>query len=227
LAEDVRYYGKWMRDQAKKRIGHLYPKVVIHPHPPAPSPLKEEGEKERQKKWEVPDYLREKMTEIARKLRREQTKSEAILWEALRNRKLEGKKFRRQHPIGKFVVDFYCDAEGLIVEVDGSIHELPKQQELDRQRQALLESLGLRFVRLKATQVETDLASSLDAIRDAFLPSSPNPFFQREKGNCSLSSQERARVRSEEATVIAWLWARTVKCPNPACGCQIAFSAFF
>jgi very-short-patch-repair endonuclease len=82
------------------------------------------------------------MTEIARKLRREQTASEAILWEALRNRKLEGRKFRRQHPIGKFVVDFYCNAEGLIVEVDGSIHELPEQQELDRQRQFLLESLG-------------------------------------------------------------------------------------
>jgi putative DNA methylase len=79
LAEDVRYYGKWMRDEAEKRIGYLYPKVVINPHPPAPSPLKGEGEKERLKKWEVPDDLREKMTEIARKLRREQTKSEAIL----------------------------------------------------------------------------------------------------------------------------------------------------
>ncbi|WP_041619568.1 endonuclease domain-containing protein [Stanieria cyanosphaera] len=126
------------------------------------------------------------MTEIARKLRREQTASEAILWEALRNRKLEGRKFRRQHPIGKFVVDFYCDAERLIVEVDGSIHELPEQQVLHKQRQALLESLGLRFVRLKAKQVETDLASCLDTIRGAF-PSSPDPFSQREKGKSSLS----------------------------------------
>jgi adenine-specific DNA methylase len=156
LAEDVRYYGKWMRDEAQKRIGHLYPKVYLTPQPPL---LKGEGEKER---LEFSPDLQEKMTEIARKLRKQQTKSEAILWEALRNRKLEGKKFRRQHPIGKFVVDFYCDAERLIVEVDGSIHEQPEHQELDRQRQALLESLGLRFVRLSAKQVETDLASSLD-----------------------------------------------------------------
>ncbi|WP_413467398.1 DUF1156 domain-containing protein [Pleurocapsa sp. FMAR1] len=206
LAEDVRYYGKWMRDEAEKRIGHLYPKVYLTPQPPL---LLREGEK---KKCEVSPELQKKMTEIARKLRREQTASEAILWEALRNRKLEGRKFRRQHPIGQFVVDFYCDVEGLIVEVDGSVHELPEQQELDRQRQVLLESLGLRFVRLTAKQVENDLLSALDTIRSA-LSSSPE--------NCSLSSQERARVRSEEATVIAWLWARTVKCPNPACGCQM------
>ncbi|NJK58572.1 MAG: DUF559 domain-containing protein [Pleurocapsa sp. SU_5_0] len=160
------------------------------------------------------------MTEIARKLRREQTASEAILWEALRNRKLEGRKFRRQHPIGKFVVDFYCDAEGLIVEVDGSIHELPEQQELDRQRQALLESLGLRFVRLKAKQVETNLSSALDTIRSAFLPSSqPSPF--KGEGEVLPSPLRRGVGASKEATVIAWLWARTVKCPNPACGCQM------
>ena len=219
LAEDVRYYGKWMRDEAEKRIGHLYPKVVL-PHP-QPLSYEERGakpDKDREvraklkHKLEVSPELQKKMTEIARKLRREQTASEAILWEALRNRKLEGRKFRRQHPIGRFVVDFYCDAEGLIVEVDGSIHKLPEQQELDRQRQTLLESLGLRFVRLKAKQVEKDLPSALDTIRSA-LSSSPE--------NCSLSSQERARVRSQEATVIAWLWARTVKCPNPACGCQM------
>ncbi len=172
------------------------------------------------------------MTEIARKLRRQQTASEAILWEALRNRKLEGRKFRRQHPIGKFVVDFYCDAEGLIVEVDGSIHELPEQQELDKQRQALLESLGLRFVRLKAKQVENDLPSALDTIRGA-LTSPPTPLLKEEgsrrqgEGKSSLSSQERARVRSQEATVIAWLWARTVKCPNPACGCQMPLVSSF
>lgn len=233
LAEDVRYYGKWMRDEAEKRIGHLYPKIVLpHPQPlsceergaTTAKPDEERGEKPKQK-WEVSPELQKKMTEIARKLRREQTASEAILWEALRNRKLEGRKFRRQHPIGKFVVDFYCDAEGLIVEVDGSIHELPEQQELDKQRQALLESLGLRFVRLKAKQVENDLPSALDNIRSAF-PLIPT-FSQREKGDSSLSSQERARVRSEEATVIAWLWARTVKCPNPACGCQMPLVSSF
>ncbi len=186
-----------------------------------------EGERERQEKWEVPDYLREKMTEIARKLRKQQTKSEAILWEALINRKLEGKKFRRQHPIGKFVVDFYCDAERLIVEVDGSIHEQPEQQELDRQRQALLESLGLRFVRLSATQVETDLASSLDTIRGAFLPSSQPSPSKGEGGVLPSPKRRGAGGEVKQATVIAWLWARSVKCPNPACGCQMPLVSTF
>jgi putative DNA methylase len=223
LAEDVRYYGKWMRDEAQKRIGHLYPKVYLTPQPPL---LKGEGEKER---LEFSPDLQEKMTEIARKLRKQQTKSEAILWEALRNRKLEGKKFRRQHPIGKFVVDFYCDAERLIVEVDGSIHEQPEHQELDRQRQALLESLGLRFVRLSAKQVETDLASSLDTIRDAFLPSSPQPPSPLKGEGGVLPSPKRRGAGGEvkQATVIAWLWARTVKCPNPACGCQMPLVSTF
>jgi len=143
------------------------------------------------------------MQEVARQLRRESTRSEAILWEVLRNRKLEGRKFRRQHPIGTFVVDFFCKEEALIVEVDGPIHE--HQKDLDRQRQELLESLGLRFVRLSSHLVETNLPLALEQIRAAFLP----------------SPSGRGAGGEGKATVIAWLWARTVKCPNPACGCQM------
>jgi putative DNA methylase len=108
LAADVRYYGGWMRERAFERIGHLYPKIALTPpSPPAPLPKGEgsmsEGEPER---WEISVATQKKMQEVARQLRRESTPSEAILWEALRNRKLEGRKFRRQHPIGTFVVDF-------------------------------------------------------------------------------------------------------------------------
>jgi very-short-patch-repair endonuclease len=59
--------------------------------------------------------VRERMVEIARELRREQMPSEALLWSALRNRQIDGYKFRRQQPIGAFIVDFYCDDVGLIV----------------------------------------------------------------------------------------------------------------
>jgi adenine-specific DNA methylase/very-short-patch-repair endonuclease len=227
LAEDVRYYGAWMRERAFEKIGHLYPKVRLpqdygggeatviawlwartvkcpnpgcgcvmplvrsfqlstkkgkeawvepvidrHPHPLAPSPIEGEGDIDR---WEVPDEVRKRMVEVARQLRKQQTPSEGILWEALRGGKLEGRKFRRQQPIGAFVVDFFCAAERLVVEVDGGVHTDPKQQLLDHQRQSLLESLGLRFVRLAATTVENNLKDCLNQIQSAFhTPLSPS-----------------------------------------------------
>lgn len=199
LAADVRYYGQWMRDEAEKQIGHLYPKVG--PLPPTPSPIKGEGEK-LVERWNVPEELHAKMVELARTFRKEPTRSEAVLWEAIRRKQLKGRRFRRQQPIGPFVVDFFCPSERLIVEVDGPIHET--QREADRQRQELLEALGLRFVRVAAAQVENDLPSALATIQNAF---SPSPL-------CG----GRGQGKGGGLTVIAWLWARTVKCPNPACG---------
>lgn len=226
LAADVRYYGKWMREEAFGRIGYLYPKVRAirladsryqawsPPHPPTPSPTEGEGEQER---WEISEALSKKMTEVARQLRKQETQSEEILWQALRGAKLEGRKFRRQQPIGCFVVDFFCAAERLIVEVDGSVHDSEEQRKLDRQRQTLLESLGLRFLRLSARAVETDLPTCLHTIQSHFLTSTPDPAPLSPGGRGA--GGEGAKV--ESLTVIAWLWARTVKCPNPACGCQM------
>ncbi|RPI18417.1 MAG: DUF559 domain-containing protein [Ignavibacteriae bacterium] len=62
-------------------------------------------------------------TVMARKLRKEQTAAEKILWERLRNRKFMNEKFKRQHSINSYITDFYCYAHRLIVEVDGSIHD--------------------------------------------------------------------------------------------------------
>ncbi|MEW6579887.1 MAG: endonuclease domain-containing protein [Chloroflexota bacterium] len=109
------------------------------------------------------------MRDIARQLRQEATPSEDILWQALRNRQLDGRKFRRQQPVGPFVLDFYCSAERVAVEVDGPIHE--SQREADRVRQHMLESLGIRFVRVPAHLVEHDLPQTLRTIRASFLPS--------------------------------------------------------
>ncbi|MEH2082207.1 MAG: endonuclease domain-containing protein [Nostoc sp.] len=123
--------------------------------------------------WQVSPVLRQKMKEVARQFRKEPTPSEAILWQALRNRKLEGRKFRRQQPIGCFIVDFFCAAERLIVEVDGAIHE--SQKILDQQRQELLESLGLRFIRISSDLVETNLSAALEIISHVFILDSPHP----------------------------------------------------
>ncbi|MCY4072039.1 MAG: endonuclease domain-containing protein [Chloroflexi bacterium] len=77
-----------------------------------------------------------------------------------------GVRFRRQVPLGVFVVDFYCASERLVVEVDGLIHE--RQQEADQIRQELIEALGIRFVRLHNHEVEDNLPSALEKIRRAF-----------------------------------------------------------
>jgi very-short-patch-repair endonuclease len=126
---------------------------------------------ERQAAWDISPALKQKMTEVARQFRKEPTTSEEILWQAIRGRKLDGRRFRRQQPIGVFVVDFYCSAEKLIVEVDGPIHEL--QREHDQQRQELLESLGLKMVRVTSKQVETDIDSALALIRQFYTASDP------------------------------------------------------
>jgi very-short-patch-repair endonuclease len=117
----------------------------------------------------IPRDLEQRMVEVARALRKARTPSEEILWQALRNRQLDGRKFRRQQPIGAFVLDFFCPEERLAVEVDGPIHE--SQREADQMRQELIESLGIRVVRLTAAQVETNLPTVLSTIRAAFLPS--------------------------------------------------------
>jgi very-short-patch-repair endonuclease len=103
----------------------------------------------------------------ARDLRKRQTRSEQLLWEALRDRRLAGKKFRRQARVRHAIVDFYCASEKLVIEVDGGVHRL--QRHADRQRQDLIEDLGLRVIRLSVSTVERDLPAALDKISRAFI----------------------------------------------------------
>jgi very-short-patch-repair endonuclease len=130
--------------------------------------------------WEIPLALKRKMTEVAREFRKKPTPSENILWQALRGRKLEGRKFRRQQPIGTFIVDFFCGSERLIVEVDGGVHK--SQKAADQQRQELLESLGLRVVRVPSKLVETNLDEALAVVRRAFSPHPLTPSPQQGEG---------------------------------------------
>lgn len=113
----------------------------------------------------VPSSVRRKMVEIAREFRKEPTKGEKILWEAWRGKKLDGIKFRRQQPVGYFVVDFYNSIYRLVVAVDGPIHEF--QKEADQARQNNLESLGLVVLRIKSEIVEKNLPFALELIRNA------------------------------------------------------------
>ncbi len=111
----------------------------------------------------VPPEVKRKMIEIAREFRKEPTEGEKILWGALRGKKLDGIKFRRQQPVGYFVVDFYNSVFRLAVEVDGPIHD--QQVEADRARQDILEVLGLTVFRIKTEIPEKNLPLALNMIR--------------------------------------------------------------
>ncbi|MEJ5241101.1 MAG: DUF559 domain-containing protein [Anaerolineales bacterium] len=161
--------------EVEEECGWMYETWHIPPASPSPQadPEEQDGEEEPER-WYVPEALRRKMVEIAREFRKNPTPSEAILWQALRGKQLDGVKFRRQQPIGPFVVDFYAPSHRLIVEVDGGVHET--QREKDRERQTLLESLGLRFVRIPAEKVEKDLPGALQMIRQALAAHPPRSF---------------------------------------------------
>ncbi|MDQ2787846.1 MAG: DUF559 domain-containing protein [Chloroflexota bacterium] len=117
------------------------------------------------------------IVERAREFRTVPTRSEALLWDALRDRQLRGAKFRRQSVIGPFIVDFCAQRHLLIIEVDGIIHE--GQHEHDAERQRILESQGYRLLRIPAESVETDLPHILATIATHLRPSfSPSPLPQ-------------------------------------------------
>jgi very-short-patch-repair endonuclease len=101
----------------------------------------------------------------ARDLRTRETPVEDILWEALRGRRLEGMKFRRQHPIGAFVVDFCCTEGRLAIELDGGIHA--EQQDRDAEREAILATAGYRVIRFPNQSIRENLPEVLAAIRVA------------------------------------------------------------
>jgi adenine-specific DNA-methyltransferase len=115
-------------------------------------------------RWNQGKDSKKKFHMLAAELRQRATKSEELLWEALRNRKLDGKKFRRQVPVGAFVLDFYCAEEKLAIEIDGKVHEA--QRDADLLRQTTLESLNIRFLRFSADQIEQSLDAVLEQIRE-------------------------------------------------------------
>ncbi len=104
------------------------------------------------------------MVEVARNLRQHETGHEDMLWSAIRNRRLFGLKFRRQHPIAgtRYVVDFLCYESHLIIELDGKIHQ--RQIEEDQARQNHLTALGYVIIRFTNDQIFKNLAESLQKI---------------------------------------------------------------
>jgi very-short-patch-repair endonuclease len=99
-------------------------------------------------------------------LRANTTKAEQLLWSKIRNRQLKGKKFRRQHPVIRFVLDFYCHECKLDVELDGHHHKLKKQKEYDKERAELLKEFGITTLRFWNHEVINETQKVLDKISE-------------------------------------------------------------
>jgi very-short-patch-repair endonuclease len=109
--------------------------------------------------------VKDKIRTLARNLRHYQTEWEGRLWGYLRDRRLGGFKFRRQHPVGNYILDFYCPKKKLAVEVDGSQHGLDEQLTRDQKRTADLEKKGIRVLRYW----DVDLSQNLDGVLNDIL----------------------------------------------------------
>jgi very-short-patch-repair endonuclease len=137
--------------------------------------------------------------EKARDLRRRMTPAEEMLWAALRDRALVGMKFRRQHVMGPYVLDFCCPAGWLVVEVDGDGHNEEERRVYDEARTEYLRAAGYRVVRFRNEEVMNDLAGVLGRIVDEVgwtgrQPSPPTPLPR--KGEGSTPQQRGADIEA-------------------------------
>ena len=101
-------------------------------------------------------------------LRERSTESEKFLWEELRNKK-SGVKFRRQHPLGIYILDFYCHELKLVIELDGKYHDRPEQKELDNIRTENILASGLTEIRFTNEEVISNLQNVLNRIKESIV----------------------------------------------------------
>jgi very-short-patch-repair endonuclease len=184
---------------------------------PGPSP-KERGEKtthvglspkdKEEKSMRLPGYITTdpatyKVTkQFALENRQNATDAEAKLWEELRDHKI-GKKFRRQHPIDKFIADFVCLEEKLVIEVDGSVHDTKERQEYDAMRTKRLVSLGYHELRFANEQILSDIATVLKTI-SSFFSGSPSPLERGQGGEVSSQVGQGGEVESRLRDLLSY-----------------------
>jgi very-short-patch-repair endonuclease len=104
------------------------------------------------------------LKDIRRELRKNPTLAEIILWRELQNKKLGGRKFRRQHSIGNYIVDFYCPSERLIIEIDGEVHNQKEQKEKDELKDINLQEMGYKIFRFSNNKVLNDICGILNEL---------------------------------------------------------------
>ncbi len=128
--------------------------TLASPHSVSPKGREEEG---RQLVYAQKEYNEKYIIELSRELRKKSTKVEDILWEILRNRKFNNLKFRRQHPLWRYIADFYCKEINIVIELDWSIHDSEEQKEYDEIRTDIIEKYWVKVLRFKNEEVYSDL----------------------------------------------------------------------
>jgi very-short-patch-repair endonuclease len=102
----------------------------------------------------------------AKELRKNMTLAEKILWQRLRRKEIMGVRIRRQHPMSKFIADFYCHQAKLVIEVDGPYHNEEEQKNYDEGRYKELKEFGIEIIRFTNEEVESDIEAVLEKIRE-------------------------------------------------------------
>jgi very-short-patch-repair endonuclease len=140
---------------------------------------------------EIPEVLLQK----AKELRQKQTPAEQMLWQCLRANQLHGAKFRRQHNIGQYIVDFYCHTAKLVIELDGGIHELQKDRDSDRD--TYLKANGLQVLRLQNEEITQNLPQVLQTITNHLSIFLPSPAGEGQGVRAETPAGEGQGVRAE------------------------------
>lgn len=117
--------------------------------------------------------MKDKFITLAKNLRKRPTDTENVLWMHLRSKQIEGLRFRRQQPIGRYIVDFVCFEKRIIIEVDGGQHVLEKEK--DAERDGWLRGQGFKILRFWNIEVLTNIYGVLEVIRENCLLHPPLP----------------------------------------------------
>ena len=119
--------------------------------------------------------------DFRRQLRHDMTDAERLLWKRLCRKQLDGWKFRRQHGLGDFVMDFYCPIIKLCIEVDGGIHDEPDVHQKDERRTEFLEKQGIRVLRFKNEEIENNIDDVVNRIKEYIKSNQWNIRFQKKE----------------------------------------------
>ena len=131
---------------------------------------------------------------LTRELRQTSTDAEAFLWERLRNRSLLGFKFRRQHQVGQYIVDFYCNEASLVIECDGGIHSRAEVWHHDQNREIYMSALGLHTMRFTNEEVLNETERILSEISD---------YLRARRSRARELKKNRSRLKLRSLTVQA------------------------